>query len=426
MTLRKGIKFQDGTDLNAEAVKFNLERHMNAQPASVRSQDVKDIEKIETPDASTIRITLKAPFAPFPSKLTGGAGYILSPKAIQSLGEGLQRDLKDAGSGPYKFVSWQKDTSVTLEKNPTYWKKDTDGSTLPYLDRIVFKPFPDENVRLTNLKTGDADVMVGNPPYKDIADLKRDTNLNVNEVPGIGWSLMFLNSTSEPFNNPAVRRALSYSLDRAQIKKTVFFDNGVSLGTPIPPSIPWAHQKDDPYMRRDVAKAKSELQAAGKTAPVRFAFQISNASPELQQTAELIKDQIKEAGFEMEIQLLEFATVVANGGSGAFQSLGLGWSGDVDPDTLYSLLYTGAGFNFGKYSSPQMDKLLSDGRATVEQAKRADIYKQAQQLFFQDQPLIVYFNAPQIMVSRKSVQAAQNTYNGYWGTRDFDKVWKRG
>ena len=426
MTLRKGIKFQDGTDLNAEAVKFNLERHMNAQPASVRSQDVKDIEKIETPDASTVRITLKTPFAPFASKLTGGAGYILSPAAIQKLGEGLQRDLTNAGSGAFKFGSWQKDTSVTLEKNTTYWKKDADGSTLPYLDRIVFKPFPDENVRLTNLRTGDADLMVGNPPYKDIAGLKSDTNLTVNEVPGIGWSLMFLNSATEPFNNPAVRRALSYALDRAQIKKTVFFDNGVALGTPIPPSIPWAHVANDPYMRRDVAKAKSELQSAGKTAPVRFAFQISNASPELQQTAELIKDQIKEAGFEMEIQLLEFATVVANGGSGSFQSLGLGWSGDVDPDTLYSLLYTGAGFNFGKYSSPQMDKLLGDGRATVEQAKRADIYKQAQQLFFQDQPLIVYFNAPQIMVSRKSVQAAQNTYNGYWGTRDFDKVWKRG
>jgi peptide/nickel transport system substrate-binding protein len=237
---------------------------------------------------------------------------------------------------------------------------------------------------------------------------------------------MFLNSTSEPFNNPAVRRALSYSLDRAQIKKTVFFDNGVSLGTPIPPSIPWAHQKDDPYTKRDVAKAKSELQSAGKTAPVRFAFQISNASPELQQTAELIKDQIKEAGFEMEIQLLEFATVVANGGAGTFQTLGLGWSGDVDPDTLYSLMYTGAGFNFGKYSSPQMDKLLADGRSTVEQAKRADIYKQVQQVFFQDQPLVVYFNAPQIVVGRKSVQNYQNTYNGYWGTRDLDKVWKRG
>jgi peptide/nickel transport system substrate-binding protein len=424
MTLRKGIKFQDGTDLKAEAVKFNLERHMNAQPASVRSQDVKDIEKIETPDPNTVRITLKSPFAPFPSKLTYGAGYILSPAAIQKLGEGLQRDLTNAGSGPFKFTSWQKDTAVTIEKNATYWKKDGDGGAMPYLDRIVFKAFPDENVRLTNLKTGDADAMIGNPPYKDIADLKRDANLTVDEIPGIGWSLLFLNASSEPFNNAAVRRALSYAIDRAQIKKTIFFDNGVALGTPIPPSIPWAHLKDDPFSKRDVAKAKSELQSAGKTS-VKFALQISNASPELQQTAELIKDQIKEAGFDMEIQLLEFATVVANGGAGTFQSLGLGWSGDVDPDTLYSLVATGAGFNFGKYSSPQMDKLLNDGRATVEQAKRADIYKQAQQLFFQDVPLVVYFNSPQILVTRKAIQGFANTYNGYWGTRDLDKVWKK-
>jgi peptide/nickel transport system substrate-binding protein len=336
----------------------------------------------------------------------------------------LQRDLKDAGSGPYKFVSWQKDTSVTVERNATYWKKDTDGSALPYLDKLVFKPFPDENVRLTQLKAGDGDALIGNPPYKEIADLKKDTTLNVNEVPGIGWSLLFLNSSTEPFNNAAVRRALSYALDRAQIRKTVFFDNGVALGTPIPPSIPWATFKDDPYTKRDVAKAKSEMQSAGKTS-VKFALQISNASPELQLTAELIKDQIKEVGFDMEIQLLDFATVVANGGTGAFQSLGLGWSGDVDPDTVYGLMSTGAGFNFGKYSSPQMDKLLNDGRATPDQAKRADIYKQVQQLYFQDMPLVVYFNSPQILVSRKNIQSLANTYNGYWGTRDVDKAWKK-
>ncbi|HXI19424.1 MAG TPA: ABC transporter substrate-binding protein [Chloroflexota bacterium] len=423
MTLRKGIKFSDGTDLNAEAVKFNLERHMtNAQ--SVRNQDVKDITAIEMPDPFTVRITLKTAFAPFATKLTGGAGYILNPKAVQALGEGLQRDLKDAGSGAYKFVSWQKDTAVTLERNTTYWKKDTDGSALPYLDRLVFKPFPDENVRLTNLRTGDADALIANPPYKDISDLKKDTNLNVNEVPGIGWQLIFLNTSVEPFNNAAVRRAFSYAIDRAQVQQTVFFGNGNALGTPVMPSIPWANLKDDPFMKRDLAKARQEMQAAGKST-VKFALQISNASPELQQTAELIKDQIKDVGLDMEIQLLEFATVVANGGSGAHQSLALGWSGDVDPDTLYSLLYTGAGFNFGKYSNPQMDKLLADGRATVEQAKRADIYKELQRLSYTEVPFITYFNAPQIATTRKSVQSWPNTYNGYWGTRDLDKAWKR-
>jgi len=407
MTLRKGIMFQDGTPLNAEAVKFNLERHIqNAQ--SVRHQDVRDITSIETPDASTVKITLKTPFAPFASKLTGGAGYILSPTAIQKLGEGIQRDITGAGSGAYKFVSWQKDAA---------------GEALPYLDKLVFKPFPDENARLINVKTGDADVMVGNPPYKDVADLKKETGLTVDEVAGIGYSLFMMNTEKEPFNDVRVRRAFSYAIDRAQIRKTVYFDNGKLLDTPVPESISWAHDKAAPYARRDIAKAKSELQAAGKNS-VKFTLQISNASPELQAVAELVKDQIKEAGLEMEIQLLEFATVIANGAARQFQSLGLGWTGDIDPDTVYALYRSGAGINYPKYANPQVDKLLDDARQTVDQSKRAEAYKQFQKIVWDEQPYLVYFNAPQIATYRKNVQSYPNNYNGYWGPRDFDKVWK--
>jgi peptide/nickel transport system substrate-binding protein len=130
---------------------------------------------------------LKGPFAPFTSKLTGGAGYILSPTAIGKLGDTLQRDLTGAGSGPYKFVSWQPDNQIVLERNPDYWSKDADGTQLPYLDRITLKPFPDENVRLTNVKTGDADVLLGAPPYKDLDDLRKSPDLNVKEIPGLGF-----------------------------------------------------------------------------------------------------------------------------------------------------------------------------------------------------------------------------------------------
>jgi peptide/nickel transport system substrate-binding protein len=424
LTLRTGIKFQDGTDFNAEAVKFNLQRHLD-DAKSVRNQDVKDITSIETPDAKTVRITLKTPFAPFPTKLTGGAGYMLSPTAVAKLGEALQRDLTGAGSGPYKFTSWQKDTAVTVERNTAYWKKDTDGTALPYLDKLVFRPLPDENVRLTNVKTGDADALIANPPFKDVADLKKDASLNVSEVPGIGWSLIFMNASTEPFNNPAVRRAFSYAIDRAAIRKTVYFDNGVATGNPIPGALSWAVLKDDQYAKRDIAKAKAEMQAAGKTS-INFTFQISNASPELQSTAELMKDQIKEAGLNMEIQLLEFAAVVANGGSGAYQAIGLGWSGDVDPDTLYSLTYTGAGFNFGKFSNAEVDKLLNEGRSNTDQAKRATIYQDVQKLLATEQPFITYWNSPQIATSRKNIQNFPNNYNGYWGSRDYDKMWKKG
>jgi peptide/nickel transport system substrate-binding protein len=426
MTLRKGVKFHDGTDVNAEAVKFSLQRHRDA-PNSTRAQDVKDITAIDTPDATTVRITLKGPFAPFPDKLTGGAGTIYSPAAVQKLGENLARDLTGAGSGPFKFVEWKKDTQAVVEKNPAYWLKDADGSALPYVDRIVYKPFPDENVRLTNLKTGEVDMLIGNPPYKDVADLKKDTSLVMKQIPGLGFSFIMMNTEKEPFNNPAIRRAFSYAIDREQIRKTVFFDIGNVLDSPVPESIPWAYDKSGAkYLKRDIAKAKQELAAGGKPNGFKFTFQISNASPELQQTAELIKDQIKEAGLDMEIQLIEFATVVANGGSGDYQTLGLGWSGGVDPDgNLYSLFYTKAGFNFMKYSNPQLDKLLDDGRTTLDRSKRAEIYKQAQRILWDEQPMIVYFNAPQISTVRKALQNYPQTYNAYWGARDFDKIWKQ-
>ncbi|HEY1295939.1 MAG TPA: ABC transporter substrate-binding protein [Chloroflexota bacterium] len=421
-TLKKGIKFQDGTDLDSAAVKFNIERHIN-DPKATTTQDVKPITAIDTPDPQTVKITLNAPFAPFTSRLTTGVGFMLSPTAVQKLGDNLQRDLTGAGSGPYKFVSWQPDNQIVLERNPDFWGKDADGTQLPYLDKVIFKPFPDENVRLTNLKTGDADAMAGNPPSAQTDDVLKSPDLTSSEVPGLGFQFVFLNTTKPPFDNPAVRRALAYSIDRGQINQAVLFGHGVPLTLPIPPSVPWAYMKGTQYDTRDIAKAKQELASAG-VSNVSFSLQISNASPQLQQLAELMKDQIKDAGFDMDIQLIEFATIVANGNTGDYQALNLGWSGSVDPDgNLYPLFYTAAGFNFAKYSNPMLDKALDDGRNNLDQAKRAQAYMDAQKILLQDQPMVVIYSQSQVATARKNVQGWPNTYNGWFGGRDIFKAW---
>jgi peptide/nickel transport system substrate-binding protein len=429
-TLRRGIKFQDGSDLTAEAVKFNLERHIN-DPKSVRNQDVKDVTSVETPDQYTVRVTLKGPFAPFLNKVAGAssAGTVLSPAVVQRLGENLQRDLTNAGAGAFKFREWQRDTQIAVERNETYWKKDATGGQLPYLDRIVLKIFPDENVRLTNLKTGDADMLQANPPPKDVADLKKDTGLIVVETPDLGWQFITLNTEKEPFNNPAARRAFSYAIDRAQLVKTVLFDvSAKPQDTPVPDTIPWAYDSDPaahPYLKRDVAKAKQELQAAGKPSGFKFTAQVSNASPVLQQTMELIKDQIKEVGLDMEIQPIEFGTLVQNANQGNYQAACIGWSGGTDPDdNLYSLFYTKAGFNLSKYTNPEFDRLLDQGRATLDRNGRATIYKQAQKILMQDQPFIILWQNKRIFVARKNVQNMPTTFNGYWAARDWDQIWK--
>jgi peptide/nickel transport system substrate-binding protein len=293
------------------------------------------------------------------------------------------------------------------------------------MDKITIKPFPDENVQLTNIKTGDADVLVGPPPYKDVEDLKKATDLNVKEIPGLGFQFIFFNTEKEPFSNPAVRRAISYAMDREQIRQAVYFGLGQALQLPVPAVLPWAYAKDNlPYTTRDVAKAKQELQSAGIT-DVSFTFQISNASPQLQQIAELTQNQLKEVGINMEIQLLEFATIVQNGNTGEYQALSLGWSGAVDPDgNLYPLLYTKAGFNFAKYTNPDFDKLLDAGRANLDQPKRGQAYLDAQKILLQDQPMLVFYSNPQISVTRKDIQNYPQTYDGYWGVRDLEKVWR--
>jgi peptide/nickel transport system substrate-binding protein len=266
---------------------------------------------------------------------------------------------------------------------------------------------------------------VGPPPYKDVEDLMKATDLNVQEIPGLGFQFIFVNTQKEPFTNPAVRRAMAYAIDREQIRQAVYFGLGKTLQLPVPEVLPWAFAKDNlPYTTRDVAKAKQELQTAGLT-DVSFTFQISNNSPQLQQVAELVQNQLKDAGITMDIQLIEFATIIQNGNSGDYQALSLGWSGTIDPDgDLYPLLYTGAGFNFAKYTNPDFDKLLDAGRASLDQAARGQTYVDAQKILLQDQPMLVLYNTPQISVTRKEIQNYPQTYDGYWGVRDLEKVWR--
>lgn len=428
-TLRRGIKFSDGSDFNAEVVKFNLERHMN-ETTAVRHQDVKDITSIEVVDPYTVRVTLKEAFRPFLSKFASvGAGYMYNPKAVQALGTNLARDLKDAGTGPFVFVEWRADTHIIVERNPNYWQKDADGNQLPYLDRIIFKPFPDENVRLTNIRTGEVDALVGNPPYKDIAELKSGSDLKVQEIPGLGFSFIHFNTSKEPFNNVNLRRAVAYALNREQIQQTIMFGNGNVLDTVVPASNGVWHQRDaafHPYLKQDLAKARQELQSGGMPNGFRFTFQISNASAELQQVAELIKDQLRAVNIEMEIQLIEFATVVANGQSGNFEAHGLGWSGSVDPDgNLASLFLSGAGFNFSRISDSQLDAAINAQRTNVDQARAKEAVDNAVKRLNELVPMVVYFNAPQISTVRRNVENYPQTVNGYWGAADYYKIWKR-
>src|SRR6202008_1336756 len=257
--LRRGVKFHDGTDFNAEVVKFNFNR-MKTEAKSVRKGEVASIDTVDVVDPYTIRINLRRPDAALLATLTDRASMMVSPKVVQERGSELERNAKGAGTGPFEFVEWVKDDHLLIKRNDGYW--NTQGG--PYLDRVRYRPIPDDTVKLQSLQAGEIDVMDYVQP-RDVAAVKADKNVVVLDVPSLADFAYQLNHARPPFNVKALRQAVAYALDLEQIVKGVWLNVGVPANGPIPPTS-WAYDRSIPFIKRDLAKVKAKLPEGGKAA----------------------------------------------------------------------------------------------------------------------------------------------------------------
>ena len=255
--LRRGVKFHDGTDFNAEAARFNFTR-MKTEPKSVRKGELANVDSVDVVDAYTIKLNLKKPDAALMATLTDRAGMMISPKVAQERGPELERNAKGAGTGPFVFAEWIKDDHLLLKRNENYWNKQ--GG--PYLDQIRYRPIPDDVVKLQSLQSGEIDVMDYVQP-RDVAAVKADRNVVVLDVPSLASFAYQLNHTRPPFNNKALRQALAHAVDTEQIVKGVWLNVGVPSNGPIPPTS-WAYDSTIKPIRRDLAKAKAKLAEGGQ------------------------------------------------------------------------------------------------------------------------------------------------------------------
>ncbi len=403
--LRTDVKFQDGTDFNADAVKFNIERYLNDKN-SRRKSDIDNITAVDVVDPATVKFTLKAPFAPLLATLVDRAGMMVSPKAVMVGGQDFTRKPVNAGTGAFRFVEWVTGDHITVERNPNYWKKDSAGTQLPYVDKVVYRPFPDETVALTNMKTGDADVSFI-VPAKDYMGTKSGGELVLKDVPGLGFASVELNTQSEPFNKKELRQSVAEAINRDELLKTVFFGTGQPSFGPYPPTSFASDANYKPYTG-SADKAKSYLMAAGKPMGFTFEMKIASNSPTTTQLAQLMKDQLAKAGITMNITQLEFTKVVQDQQNGAFQASLVGWSGRIDPDgNSYNHFHTGGSLNDPKYTNPQVDMLLEQARAEGDQAKRKDLYMQVQKIVVDDAPFVFYRFPPSYLLTRPNVLGMQ-------------------
>jgi len=381
--LRRGVKFHDGTACAAEAAKFNFGR-MKTEAKSLRKGEVANIDSVDVVDATTIKLNLKKPDASLLATLTDRAGMMVSPKVIQERGGGLERDAKGAGTGPFEFVEWVKDSHLVIKRNDRYWNKQ--GG--PYLDRVRYRPIPDDVVKLQSLQGGEIDVMDYVLP-RDVAPMKADKRLVVVDVPSLADFGYQLNHGRPPFNVKALRQALASAIDLDQIVKGVWLNVGYPANGPISPAS-WAYDRAIPPIKRDLARAKAKLLEGGQ--PNGFAFTLTtNNIPISVQEAEVIQAQLGEAGITMKIQLVDASTLIANGNAKNFDMISFQWSGRPDPDgNTYQFFKTtpGTSFNWSGLSNEKVDALLDKTREVSNPAERKKLYSELTRLLQDELPML--------------------------------------
>jgi peptide/nickel transport system substrate-binding protein len=385
--LRPGVKFHDGEAFDAEAAKFSLDRHLTF-PGSFRKPELAAVDHVDVVDPLTIKLVLKAPYSPLVAQLTDRAGMMVSPKAAKEAGEKF--GLKPVCAGPYKFVERVQQDRMVFEKFADYWNKDN-----VFIDKVVFLPIVDATVRLANLKSGGLD-LIERVLATDIKDVRADKRLKLSTALEIGYFGLTLNVGNDKnkgglSQSAKVRQALDLSIDREAINQVVFNGEFVPGNQWVSPEHPY-YQKAFPVPKRDVAKAKALLKESGVTLPVAVDVMVPKGA-ETEAVAQVIQSMAAEAGFDLKIRVIEFATSFKQAQAGEFQAFLIGWSGRIDPDgNSYVFLHTKAPQNDGGYSNPEADKLMEDARLINDPAQRKAIYEKLTKILLNDEPIIYLYH----------------------------------
>ena len=396
-TLVQGVKFHDGTDLDAAAVKTNLERYMAEGSSFSGATKLRVIDSIDATDPSTLVITLSTPTAPFLVTLAGC--FVVSPKAIAEMGEDLT--LHGVGSGPFTFVSWEPGSTATFARNENYWEIAPDGQPFPYLDEFIVDGIPDDSVRLLNLRSDQFQVVERINP-RDLSTVASDPNVVTVETAHATPNLVAMNPNVAPFDNKLLRQAVSYALDRQAIVDNISFGTGYVTPMPFPKDAWFFISEPTPVF--DIEKAKSLLAEAGYPDGIEVTMTHINRTIDTQ-IAQIMKAQLEEVGITMTIESLERTTWVDlwSAGEGQLGLLQGGMSPD-DPDTQTGLFRADSTGNWTRWNNPELEELIGESNATTDRDARLAVWKEITALMV-DEAVYVFIGAiPTIAGMQAKVQ----------------------
>ena len=401
--LHPGVKFHDGTEFNAEAVKVNLDRASNPDNHLKRYNLFKMIDKTEVVDATTVKIVLKEPFSAFINNLAHPAAVIISPAALKQYGKEI--GFHPVGTGPYQFVTWNQTDFVKVKKFDGYWKPG-----LPKLDSITWRPIVDNNTRAAMLQTGEA-TFAFPIPYEQAKVLEGNAKLDLVAAPSILQRYISLNVTQKPFDNLKVRQALNYAINKDALIKVAFAGYAVPAEGPVPPAIDFATRyKPWPY---DPAKARELLKEAGYPNGFTTTLWSSHNHSTAQKVLQFAQQQLAQVGVKVTLTAMDAGQRAAQVESVGVKDTGVrmfytGWSASTgEADWALSPLFSTQAappkqFNTAFYSNPQVDKDLTGALATTDRAEKQKLYKDAQDRIWADAPWI--FLATERLLSANNKQ----------------------
>lgn len=394
--IREGVKFHDGSELNAEVVKANLDRVRDPEIGSPVSFLFNMIESVEVTGDYEVKITTEFPFAALPSHLAHPGGHIISLESINKDYEAVKNgdnpfkvvNEQPVGTGYFKFAEQASGEYVKVVKNDDYWGEKAK------VDSITFKVVPEDMTRFAELQTGDADFIYP-VAAEDVKLVDENEGTHVQQSESANMTYLGMNTTKEPFNDARVRQAISMLIDKEELIAGVLDGIPLLAKGPLAPTV-FGYSTDMKPIDYNVEKAKELLAEAGYENG--FSTSIMTYDRTTKNIAEYAQGKLAEAGIEASIESAEIGAYLELTGKGESEMFVGNW-GTVTLDAdygLYAMFHSdnaGAPGNRSFFANEKVDKLLDEGRRTVDQEERLKIYAEAQQIIVDEAPVVPLFHS---------------------------------
>jgi peptide/nickel transport system substrate-binding protein len=401
LNLRQGVKFQDGKTFSSADVKSSLDRLRDPATAAVAASALASVASVDAPDANTVVLHLNAADA---GLLGGFATVNLAMLSKDDTEQAVTQ--KPNGTGPFSFTSRTANQSVTLTANPDYW------AGKPKVSGLQFRIIPDESSVVSAMQSGNVQFAVLDDPL--VAKTAQGSGLTLDKTPDLGYHTLQLNSRAKPLDNLNVRLAMQCAIDRQQVVQTAALGEGTVTG-PFTAGTYKSDPNSRPCPTRDVNKAKSLLTQAGYPNGLTIDTIVSTGLYATSvNEAQNLQSQLKDAGITLKLETLDSAAYVDRWTAGDFTAALALNGGKPDPDGMYGRYFTSTG-NLNKvagYSSPQLDQLFAQGKATTDPTARKQIYTQISNQLEDNAVWIWLFSSYDYTATTKAVHGFTPMSNG--------------